>query len=171
MAKPLLAALTLSLGLLLGSVVPARAAPLAPSKPSQIVTLQPDVLIGTPPCSGVQLGVRQMVNPDLTTAPLTIPDKQVLVVTSGTWRTASAATPADRHLSLRLFLKDGTANQAVVVLGAGEVSDVDQRASGSFRLDPGFVVRPGQTICAELATNGLPVAVTVIANGYLTKDR
>ena len=58
-----------------------------------------------------------------------------------------------------------------MVLGAGEVSDVDQHASGSFRLDPGFVVRPGQTICAELATNGLPVGVTVIANGYLTKDR
>jgi hypothetical protein len=166
-----LLAVVLSIGLSVVWLVPARGAPLAPTKPSQIVTLQPDVIIGTPPCSGVQLGVRQIVNPDLTTSLLTIPDKQVLVVTSGTWRTGSAATPADRHLSLRLFLKDGTANQAVVVLGAGEVSDVDQRASGSFRLDPGFVVRPGQVICAELATNGLPVAVTVIANGYLTKDR
>jgi len=112
-----------------------------------------------------------MVKADLTTAPLTIPDKQVLVVTGGTWRTASAATPADRHLSLRLFLRDATANQIVVVLGAGELSDADKQVSGSFRLDPGFVVRPGQTICAELATNGLPVAVAVIANGYLTKDR
>src|SRR5262249_11574800 len=111
MAKPLLAVLILSLGLLFGRVVPARGAALAPTKPSQIVTLQPDPLIGTPPCTGVELGVRQMVNPDLTTTALEIPDKQVLVVTSGTWRTASAATPADRHLSLRLFLKDGTANQ------------------------------------------------------------
>ena len=166
-----LLAVVLSIGLSIVWLVPARGAPLAPSKPSQIVTLQPDALIGTAPCTGIQLGVRQMVNPHLTTAPLTIPDKQVLVVTSGTWRTASAATPADRHLSLRLFLKDVTANQAAVLLGAGEVSDVDQHASGSFRLDPGFVVRPGQTICAELATNGLPVAVAVIANGYLTKDR
>ena len=63
-------------------LVPARGAPLAPSKPSQIVTLQPDVLIGTPPCTGVQLGV-----------------------------------------------------------------------------------------CAELATAGTPVAVNVVANGYLTKDK
>src|SRR5262249_47375140 len=104
-----LLAVVLSIGLSIVWLVPARGAPLAPSKPSQIVTLQPDVLVGTPPCTGVQLGVRQMVNPDLTTAPLTIPDKQVLVVTSGTWRTASAATPAERHLSLRLFLRDGTA--------------------------------------------------------------
>lgn len=170
MTKSLLT-LVLAIGISIGWLVPARGAPLAPTKPSQIVTLQPDVLIGTPPCSGVQFGVRQMVNPDLTTAPLVIPDKQVLVVTSGTWRTASAATPADRHLALRLFLKDGTSNQVVVLLGAGAVSDVDARASGSFRLDPGFVVRPGQTICAELATDGLPVAVTVIANGYLTKDK
>jgi len=170
MTKTLLAGI-LSIGLSIVWLVPARGAPLAPSKPSQIVTLQPDVLIGTPPCTGVQLGVRQMVKPDLTTAALTIPDKQVLVVTSGTWRTASAATPADRHLSLRLFLRDATANQVVVVLGAGELSDADKQVSGSFRLDPGFVVRPGQTICAELATNGLPVAVNVVANGYLTKDR
>ena len=112
-----------------------------------------------------------LVKPDLTTAPLVIPDEQVLVVTSGTWRTASAATPANRHLALRLFLKDGTQNQVVVVLGAGTLSDADKEASGSFRLDPGFVVRPGQTICAELANSGTPVAVNVVANGYLTKDK
>jgi len=44
---------------------------------------------------------------------------------------------------------------------------VDKSTARSRR----FVVRPGQTICAELATNGLPVALNVIANGYLTKDR
>jgi len=170
MAKSLLA-LMLSLGLLLGRVVPARGAALAPTKPSQLVTLQPDVFIGTPPCVGVELGVRRMVNPDLTTGPLVIPDKQALVVVSGTWEKASASMPADRHATLRLFLKDGSGGQAAMLLGAGAMSDADKEVSGSFRLDPGFVVRPGQTICAVLDTAGGNVAVNVIAYGYLTKDK
>jgi len=38
-------------------------------------------------------------------------------------------------------------------------------------LDPGFVVRPGQTICAVLDTAGGNVAVNVIAYRCLTKDK
>src|SRR5262249_51667692 len=161
----------LALALSIGWLVPARGAPLAPTKPSQIVTLQPEAFIGTPPCTGTQLGVTRVVNPDLSTGPLVIPDKQVLMLVGGTWRTISVATPVDRHLALRLFLKDGMGHQAVVLLGAGAVSDADKHASGSFRLDPGVVVRPGQTICAELASENDTVAVTVVANGYFTKDK
>ena len=51
------------------------------------------------------------------------------------------------------------------------MSDAAKEVSGSFRLDPGFVVRPGQTICAVLDTAGGNVAVNVIAYGYLTKDK
>lgn len=96
----------LALALSIGWLVPARGAPLAPTKPSQIVTLQPEAFIGTPPCTGTQLGVTRVVNPDLSTGPLVIP-----------------------------------------------------------------VVRPGQTICAELASENDTVAVTVVANGYFTKDK
>jgi hypothetical protein len=138
-------AVVLSIALSVVWLVPARGAPLAPTKPSQIVTLQPDVVIGTPPCSGVQLGVRQIVNPDLTTSLLTIPDKQVLVVTSGTWRTGSAATPADRHLSLRLFLKTArpTRPSWCWVPGRSPTStSVPRVRSGSTRGSSCALVRP-----------------------------
>jgi hypothetical protein len=90
---------------------------------------------------------------------------------SGTWEKASASMPADRHATLRLFLKDDSGGQAAVLLGAGAMSDAAKEVSGSFRLDPGFVVRPGQTICAVLDTAGGNVAVNVIAYRCLTKDK
>lgn len=63
----------------------ADAGVIAPAKPSQTVVLKPGATCG----AGAALDTR--VNPDGTTAPFSIPDKQVLVLDSVTWVVLGAA--------------------------------------------------------------------------------
>lgn len=162
--------LVVALVLVATRIAPVRGAPLAPKKPSQLVTLQPDPIFGTAPCSGVESPLTQVVQPDLSTSALVIPPGQVLVIQGGTWQLTSFGNPPNRDAALRIFIKDGT-NQSAVTFGSGAVSDSGGTASGSFRLDPGVVVRPGQTLCSVFDVAGAQKGGVVIAYGYLTKDK
>jgi hypothetical protein len=163
-------ALLVAVLLVAGSSVPAAAAPLGAKKPSQFVTLEPDPVFGTAPCTGVEAPLTRVLQPDLSTVPLVIPEGQVLVITSGSWEQNLLGTVPNSHSSLRLFLKDGV-TQGAVFFGSGTVLDSNATGSGSFRVDPGFIVRPGQTICAVFSVAGADKGGTVFAYGYLTKDK
>jgi hypothetical protein len=145
-------------------------ADLAPKKASQLVTLQPEPIFGTAPCSGIEAPLTRVVQPDLSTAPLVIPDGQVLIVTSGSWQVNLLGMLPDRHASLQIFLKDG-ANQNAVLYGSGGVLDSGGVGTGSFRADPGIVVRPGQTLCAVFEVAGADKGGIVFAYGYFAKDK
>lgn len=153
-------------------VAPARGAqPPGPSKVSQLVTLQPDPFFGTPPCEGLEAPLNRVVQPDLSEAPLTIPDGHVLVLMGGTWEQAAIGNPPDRDVSLRLFLKDGRGGVAALAwVGAAARTDAEGKASGAFRLDPGVVVRPGQTVCAVFDVGLAEKGGAVFGFGYLAKD-
>lgn len=166
MSKSLLVALVL----VATWIAPVHGAPLGPKKPSQLVTLQPDPFFGTAPCSGVESPLTQVLQADLSTSTLVIPPGEVLVIQGGTWQLTAFGNPASRDASLRIFLKDGT-NQNAVMFGSGAVTDSGGRASGSFRLDPGILVRPGQTLCSVFDVAGDQKGGTVFAYGYLTKDK
>ena len=118
----------------------------------------------------VEAPLTRVVQPDLSTAPLVIPDGQVLVITSGSWQQDLLGMLPNRHTSLHLFLKDG-ASQNAVLFGSGGVLDSSGAGSGSFRIEPGIIVRPGQTLCAVFNIGGTDTGGTVFAYGYLTKDK
>jgi hypothetical protein len=160
----------IALAFVAGVITPAGAAPLGPKKASELVTLQPNPILGAAPCAGVEAPLDRVVQADLSTSQLVIPPGQVLVITGGNWQLAALGVQPNLDTALRLYLKDGT-NVAAVLYGAGGLTDADGAASGSFRADPGIVVRPGQSICAVLRVGGADKGGFIFAYGYFTKDK
>lgn len=151
MTRPLLIALVA----LAAAAAPAGAAALAPTKPSQLLTIQSAAGGPPAPCASVETPVRNVVKPDLSVGPLTIPEVQVLVVVSGGW-IAFGTFPANRNVALDLYLKTSPSNESRVFVGAPARSDDTGRAFGSFEIQPDLVVRPGQTLCARFASSVAP---------------
>ena len=94
-----------TLVLVAAAATPVLAGPLAPSKPSDIVTLVPDASAANGACgpTNQQQRVDAVINTaDGSLSAFTIPDKEVLVLTGGTWEDLSAAANVNVFLELSL---------------------------------------------------------------------
>jgi hypothetical protein len=143
------------------------AAALAPSKPSQIITLFNTS--GTACGSSHGLAVDHIVKSDGSSAAFTIPAGQVLIITSIDW-SAEVAT-ANRRFDFALVSIPGGA----FATGGGALSDADFTVSGTLLIPGGLVVKPGVTLCPEVDHGGPAFvesdAAFVRVHGFLAKDK
>jgi hypothetical protein len=161
--------------LVLATVVATQvlAGPLAPSKPSDIVTLMPDASGANGACttSSQEQRVDAVISSaDGSLSPFTIPDKEVLVLTGGTWETVSAAPNVNVLLELRLKTASPGTNNLIVSAPAVR-SDAAGIAAGSFTLEPGIVIKPGASLCASLNIGGTNTLAFPRLTGFLAKDK
>jgi hypothetical protein len=142
------------------------AAALAPSKPSQIITLFNTS--GTACGSSHGLAVDHIVKSDGSSAAFTIPAGQVLIITSIDW-TAFTNT-ANRRFDFQLGSATGN-----FTIGGGAVSDADFIVSGTLLIPGGLVVKPGVTLCPEVEHSGSSLfeedSANVRVHGFLAKDK
>ena len=168
-ARNLYHSLLVALGLV-SLLSTAHAEPLAPTKPSELVTIRTTFSGSPAPCDGTNVPVRTVINPDATGSTLAIPAGQVLILTGGSWRSASPVA-ANRTFHLVLSFQTGAAG-AAVFSGAGAMSDATGEVSGSFDLGSGLVLRPGTTLCAALDSTAVsddPALVHVY--GFFDNDK
>jgi hypothetical protein len=161
------------LALVLTAVVltPALAGPLAPSKPSDIVTLMPDASGANGACglATQQQRVEAVINgADGSISPFTIPDKEVLVLTGGTWEDVTAG--ANVNVFLELSLRTASTNNLLAATPAIR-SDAAGFAAGSFTLEPGIVIKPGVSLCASFNVDGTNTLAFPRLTGFLAKDK
>lgn len=159
-----------ALALLIAAAVaaPVAAGPLAPAKPSQVLTLMRDATAPNAPCGATSGLINAMISPvDGSLSPFTIPAGQVFVLTGGSW-SDPLSSGASAHL--RIMLRTSTtantlfSSPSVLAGSAGH-------AAGSFVVEPGIVVKPGAALCTELVANGTAVSNFPRLYGYLTKDK
>jgi len=160
-----------TLVLVAAAATPVLAGTLAPTKPSDVVTLVPDVSDGSDGAcnSAAQLRVDAVINTaDGSLSPFTIPDKEVLVLTGGTWADTSVA--ANVNVFLELSLRTGS--KALNILDTPAVrSDAAGTVAGSFTLEPGIVIKPGPSLCASLIIAGTSSTAFPHLTGFLAKDK
>ena len=152
-------------------VTPALAGPLAPSKPSDIVTLMPDGSGANGACglATQEQRVDAVINgADGSLSPFTIPDKEVLVLTGGTWADVSAG--GNVNVFLELSLKTASTSNLIVATPAVR-SDAAGVVAGSFTLEPGIVIKPGASLCASLIVAGTNTLAFPRLTGFLAKDK
>ena len=141
---------------LLITTATARATPLAPSKPSQIVNLSNKPVGLACPMGGTEF--TEVIKADGTSAPFAgIPTGQVLVITSWEWTagTGPVATLEAQTASTRNIL----AESFVVGTGAG----------GMQTFPTGIVVQPGVHIC--IGSVGPFGSAGAHVHGFLTNDK
>jgi len=158
---------------LMMTVVPAWAGPLAPTKPSELVTIVSDGGFTRAPCFDPEAAVGGVLNRDGSTNPLVVPDGQVLVLLGGSWKSIGrVATGRLFHLLLRLARPEG-GEVHLISTGGGAVSEAAAagEVSGSFRLEPGLVLAPGTTLCARIQSLDIIDGVDVSVQGFFTKDK
>ena len=160
----------LALVLAAAAVTPALAGPLAPSKPSDVVTLMPDASGANGACDLLQ---EQRVDAVINTAdgsisPFTIPDKEVLVLTGGTWEKTSVA--GNVNVFLELSLRTASTENIIVATPAVR-SDAAGVAAGAFTLEPGIVIKPGASLCARFNVAGTNSSAFPRLTGFLAKDK
>jgi hypothetical protein len=145
------------------------AAPLAPSKPSQVVSAMAFPSAGSPPCEGLGAGRQPSLlgRPDGTTVPFAIPPKSVLVITSVDFIVTEA--PQNTNIALQLFARDPASaptafgNFAMV----GGLSDSGGRVFGNAELPAGLVIKPPAIPC------GVPTfgeITFLVVHGFFAKD-
>jgi hypothetical protein len=146
------------------------AGPLAPSKPSDIVTLMPNASDGSNgACGPQQLNVDGIISStDGSVAPFTIPPKAVLVLTGGSWSDISLAANVNAFLELRLETAS-TSNQLLV--SPAVRTDSAGTAAGSFTVEPGIVIKPGASLCAHLVVDNASVISFPRLTGFIAKDK
>jgi hypothetical protein len=143
---------------------PAAAAPLAPSKPSQIVTAA-IVSAGTacPDGVGNHFAPTLQLNADARQSVFQIPPKSVFIVTSFDFNLNGTA---GQYASVGIFAAaPGQAGGATALSGA--VVDPATRAVGTAAVPTGLVVKPPATVCAEFGN----ATGVVYVHGYFTKDK
>jgi hypothetical protein len=145
---------------------PAAAGSLAPSKPSQLVTLE--AINGTAgncatPIS-TWLKVTSQVNPDGSETPLAIPTGMVLVLTGAEWSDQGTGGAADVARFL-IRLQNGT-QDPLAAFGSGATGTT--AGGGSVSFPNGIAVKPGTDICV---TSTATVFVGATVHGYLTRDK
>lgn len=162
--------LFLALVLAAAAVTPALAGPLAPSKPSDVVTLMPNASDGSNgSCNSPELRVDGVIDTsDGSLSPFTIPPKEVLVLTGGTWSDTSVTPNANAFLLLSL--RTATTSNNLVATTAVR-SDAAGVAAGAFTLEPGIVIKPGASLCAVLDVAGTDTVVFPRLTGFLAKDK
>jgi hypothetical protein len=161
-----------TLVLAVAAATPVLAGPLAPSKPSDIVTLVPDASGANGACgpASQQQRVDAVINgADGSISPFTIPDKEVLVLTGGTWEDTSVA--ANVNVFLELSLRTATPTSNIIVATPAVRSDAAGVVAGSFTLEPGIVIKPGVSLCASLNVAGTNTIAFPRLTGFLAKDK
>jgi hypothetical protein len=154
-----------------GFLIPsAMAAPLAPSKPSQLA----DVTIGSlANCTAISPRSRvldQINRADGTTGPFQIPDKQVFVVT-GVEFSAQLLLAGHRY-EFALFREPVAGGGFSLITYVDGVSDGAPRVT--LNIPHGSVVKAGTRLCAaildfnEPATNIIP---SIVVHGFFAKDK
>ncbi len=141
---------------------PAAAGALAPSKPSQLVTLSSS---GGDTCAaplGTWFKMDSQVNADASSSPFTIPPGMVLVLTQADWTDQGGTADVDRFI---IRLQNGT---EIPFVGDGTRTIGASAGGGSISFSPGVVVKPGTDICVTSTSTGFTAATF---HGYLTKDR
>jgi len=142
---------------LLAVTTPAQAG-LAPSKASQLVTLNASGAT----CTSGLVKVDTQVKGDGTTTALTIPAGMVLVITGAEWDTGGGAGGVDTF-----FINLEGAGTATVHVAAGAVGSSGLEGGGSS-FSSGIVVKPGTNICVGLNSGKVPIP---IIHGFLAKDK
>jgi hypothetical protein len=145
------------------------AAPLAPSKPSQVVSGVASAVV-SPPCGGLAIGLQPSLlgRPDGTTVPFAIPPKSVLVVTSLDFFVAGAASNA--NVFVQLYARDpASASTAFGSLAlAGGLSDAVGAVVGTVQLTAGLVIKPPALPCGVASSGTLSL---FIVHGFFAKDK
>jgi hypothetical protein len=143
---------------------------LAPSKPSQLVTLARDFFPPANHFCAAPLSeffkIDAQVNADGSVTAFSIPEGMVLVVTGLEWLEAGGTADVDR---LVVDLQPAGAPTAYrsVAFGTGVVGTTS--GGGSISFQPGIAVNPGSDLCVGVLRPGALHVVTV--HGYLTKDK
>lgn len=136
----------------------ANAGVVAPSKPSQTVLLKPGAACG----AGFALDTR--INPDGTTAPFSIPDKQVLVLDSLTWVVLGSAVAGSLcGVTLRVdsqTIWSDTITQSNSFASCGQSAPL-----------PSLVIGAGKTLCITVGTGGDVNAGVTRVHGFVTKSK
>jgi hypothetical protein len=142
----------------MGAAALAQAGPLAPTRPSQLVSLQastPDPL-----CGGFGRPFSTRVTSDgQFELGFVVPEKQVLVVTGVDWAVFGANPSATTLVSL------GTNGGASFFIGSAQ-ADAGGTAGGAASFS--HTIRPGTTIC--ISTIGVD-SINATLHGFLAKDR
>jgi hypothetical protein len=137
----------------------ARAGSLAPSKPSQLVTLNSSGAT----CTGGESKLDTQVNGDATSAAFTIPAGMVLVLTGIDWNGTALSAGAT---SVFLDLRTASAFE-LVSLGGAVTQNPSGQGGGTFG-PLNIVVKPGTDICVGLNGGG---SIFPAGHGFLAKDR
>ena len=142
-----------------------HAGALAPSKPSQVVSLIS--FGGTCPSGGALFGSQTPPDGNFP-QPFTIPDGQVLVITEAQL-TGSGATAG---ASVRILLRRETAAGGISeIVNQLVQADADGSYNGSFTFPTGVVVKAGALLCAKAVIGGGSFGSTGIVHGFLAQDR
>jgi hypothetical protein len=160
----------LTLVLVAAVATPVLAGPLAPTKASDIAILMPDVADGSNGACGLkELRVDGIISgADGSVSPFTIPAKEVLVLTGGTWSDTSLGGNVNAFLELRL--ETASTNNNIVATTAVR-TDAAGAAARAFTLEPGIVIKPGASLCATLNVAGINTVAFPRLTGFLAKDK
>ena len=150
---------------LLIAAPPASAGPLAPSKPSQLVTAR---ALGTEcpfddsePSNSARL-IDSMTTIEGTTQPFVIPPKQALVITSV--HILAGGAP-DTNVGMNLIVLNGS-GVAILVERSGR-TDAGGSVTVDVTLPSGLPVRAGNQLCVASSVLGVGGSVT----GFFVKDK
>lgn len=155
---------------MLGCSTSAHAATLAPVKGSQLVTVLANGACPIPGYTGSNSFLfTQMVKADGSTVLLTIPPKQILVITDVTI-SASNEPAGDSMLSL---VAVGTAAFGNAIAGRFDTTATGGTVTAEFQFPAGVAVKSTSSACAEMLnlTHGGFVGLTAIAHGFFAPDK
>lgn len=146
------------------TVASAVASPLAPKKPSDLVTLARG-----DSCDPNPIGrkVDQLQNSDGTLLPFSIPPGKVLVVTGIDWTQGNTGAPNKAEI---LFLHSQTASGVInPMVTSHDNGSADGRAGASIPVT-GVTFKSGETLCVSANTGNIG-SLGVRVHGFLAKDR
>jgi hypothetical protein len=151
--------------LVAGLALRAEAAVVAPSKPSEVITLAGDTSTSASCPSGAVIGkmIDKQHNPDGTITTFTVPAGQVFVATSWDWSGTGAASSS---IVTGLVLIDSTATLLGTFSQSSASSDSSGLAGGTVVVPSGFVIKSGVSMC--YAGGGTR---SVVVHGFFTKDK
>ena len=156
------------LGTILVSV-PVFAGVVAPSKASQIFMLRPSG--GQGACvSAANLQIDEMVSAGVP-QPFLIPPGQVFVIESASFQGNGGGplSSVSRHHALEVLVVQ---TNVLAIAGGGAMADANGFVSGGLTVEPGVVIKPGQTLCARLTIgNAFVPPLRVRLQGFLAKDK
>jgi hypothetical protein len=147
--------------LVLTAAAGAQAGTVAPSKPSDLRTVNGSPVGSDCPGSPGLGAVDIVQNPDGTTSALVIPSKSVLIVTSVDFQDSGSAGDVKQ---VGLFSANTEGGNALLARCGASVGG-NGVAQGSCTLPFGVAVRSGASVCYT------PHTANVIVHGFIAKDK